>query len=85
MKHGEAKLTHNTVDCRRYEKDGVPKKTFKSQKGKSPVNNKIDRQSFSTMEDNLKKVSTDFKNMRMKSCKSKKRNHDDLSDESNNS
>ena len=84
-KHGGAKSSHDTVDCQRYEKDGVPKKTFKSQKEKSPVNTKINRQSFRTMEDNLKKVRTDLKNMRKKAHKSKKRDHNDLSDESNNS
>ena len=39
-KHGGAKTTHNTVDCRKYEKDGVFKRIFKSQKGKSSVNKK---------------------------------------------
>ena len=57
-KHGGAKSTHNTVDCQKYEKDGTPKKTFKSQKGKSPVKYKFDRQSFKTMADDLKKVRT---------------------------
>ena len=84
-KHGGAKLTHDTVDCQRYEKDGTPKKTFKSQKGKSPINNKIDRQSFKTMEDDLKKVRTELKNLRKKSRKSKKHKGEDLSEDSNNS
>ena len=34
-KHSGTKNTHNTVDCKRYKKDGVPKKTFKSKKGNS--------------------------------------------------
>jgi dTDP-4-dehydrorhamnose reductase len=80
-----AKLIHDTLNCLKYEKDRVPKKTFKSQKGKSPVNTKIDRQSFKTMEDNLKKVRTDLKKMKKRSHKSKKRKHDDLSETSNNS
>ena len=63
-KRGGAKSTHNTVDCRRYKKDSVPKNTFKYQKGKSPVNTKIDRQSFKTMEDNLKKVRTDLRKIK---------------------
>ena len=84
-KHGGAKSTHDTVDCRRYKKYGVPKKTFKSQKGKSPVNTKIARQSFKTMEDDLKKVRTELKNMRKKSRRSKKRKCKDLSEKSNNS
>ena len=37
-KHGGAKTTHNTGDCRKYKKDGVFKKTFKSQKRKCSVN-----------------------------------------------
>ena len=84
-KHGGAKLTHNTVDCQRYKKDRVPKKTFKSQKGKSPVNTKIDHKSFKTMEDDLKKVRTELKNMRKKSRKSKKCEREDSSEESINS
>ena len=79
-------MTHDTVDCRRYEKDRVPKKTFNSQKGKSPGNTtQIDRQSFKTMEDNLKKVRTDLKKMKKRYCKSKKRKRNDSSEESNNS
>ena len=31
-KHGGEKNTHNTVDCKRYKKDGVPKKAFKSKR-----------------------------------------------------
>ena len=52
-KHVGDKMTHNTADCRKYEKDGVFKKTCKSQKGKSSVNKKNDHQSFKTMEDYL--------------------------------
>jgi len=71
-KHGRAKTTHNTGDCRKYEKDGVFKKTFQTQKGKSSVNKKIDHQSFKTMEDTLKKVRTKLKKIKKGSCKSKK-------------
>ena len=60
-KHGGAKTTHNTGDCIKYEKDGVLKKFFKSQKGESPVNTTFNRHSFKTMEDNLRKVRTKFK------------------------
>jgi hypothetical protein len=79
-KHGGAKTTHNTGDCRKYEKDGVFKKTFKSQKGKSAVNKKIDHQSFKTMEDTLKKVKTELKKIKKVSHKSKKCSRNDLSD-----
>ena len=83
-KHGVAKNSHNTVDCKRYKKDKVPKKAFKSKKGNSTVK-KFDRQSFKTMEDTLKKVRTDLKKIKKSSCKSKKHNRKDLSEESNNS
>jgi hypothetical protein len=84
-KHGGAKNTHNTVDCKRYEKDGVPKMTFKSKKGNSTVNKKFGRQSFKMMEETLKKVRTDLKKIKKGSCKSKKRNRDDSSETSNDS
>ena len=35
-KHGGAKITHNTGDCRKYEKDRVFKKTFNPRKGSPP-------------------------------------------------
>ena len=84
-KHGRAKTTHNTGYCIKYEKDGVFKKTFKSQKGKSNVNKKVDHQSFKTMEDNLKKVRTKLKKIKKGSRKSKKRECNDLSESSNSS
>jgi hypothetical protein len=80
-KHGGAKATHNTGDYRKYEKDRVFKKNFKSQKGKSSVNKKINRQSFKTMENSLKKtMKTEFKKMKKGAHKSKKRKRNDLSE-----
>ena len=70
--------THNTAGCRKYEKYWALKKTFKSQKGKSPV--KFNHQSFMTMEANLKKVRTELKKIKKGSCKSKKHERDDLSE-----
>ena len=78
-------MTHNTGDYRKHEKDGVLKKTFKFQKGKSPVNKKFNHQSFKTMEDILKKVRTKFNKIKKGSHKSKKRKCDDLSESSNSS
>ena len=75
-KHGEAKTTHNTGNCKKYEKGRVFKKTFKSQKGKSPVNKTFNRQYFKTMEDNIKNVRTELEKMKKSSCKSKKRESD---------
>ena len=54
--------------------------TFKSQKGKSPVNKKINHQSFKTMEDTLKNVRTKLKKIKKGSCKSKKRKRNDSSE-----
>ena len=82
--HSGAKNTHNTVDCKRYEKDGVPKKAFKSKKGNS-TGKKFDHQSFKTMEDNFKKVRTEIKKMKKSSHESKKCECDDLSETSNSS
>ena len=71
-------MTHNTGDCRKYEKDGVFKKTFNSQKGKSAIK-KFDHQSFQTMEDSLKKVKSKLKKIEKGSRRSKKRERDDSS------
>ena len=76
-------MTHNTGDCRKYEKDGVFKKTFKSQKGKPAVNKKFDHQSFQTMEDSLKKVKTKLTKIKKGSCKSKKHERNNLSESGN--
>ena len=84
-KHGGSKTTHNTGDCKKYEKCGIFKKTFKSQKGKSSVNKKINNQSFKTTEEDLKKVRTELRKFRKGARKSKKRERDNLSDDSNDS
>jgi len=73
-KHGGAKNTYNTVDCKRYEKDGTQKKTFKSKKGNPTVNKTTDRWSYKTMICDLKKMRTDLKEMKKGSRKSKRRN-----------
>jgi len=79
-KHGGAKNTHNTVNCKRYKKDGVLKKTFKSKKGNSTVK-KFDHKSFKTMEQTLKKaMKTEFKKMKKGAHKLKKRKRNDLSE-----
>ena len=70
-KLGGAKTTYNTGDCRKYEKDGVFKKTFNSQKGKSSVNKTFGHRSFKKMEDSLKIVKTELKKIKKASCKSK--------------
>ena len=60
-----------------YEKDGVFKKTFKSQKGNSPLNKKVVHQSFKTMADTLKKVRTKLKKIMKGYCKSKNHKRND--------
>jgi hypothetical protein len=84
-KHGGAKNTHNTVDCKRYEKDGTQKKTFQSKKG--ITDKKSERRSFKTTEDTLKKtMKTEFKKLKKGTHKTKiKRKHDLSSDESDSS
>jgi hypothetical protein len=78
------KHTHNTVDCKRYKKDGTQKKTFQSKKG--IASKKSDRRSFKTMEDTLKKtMKTEFKKMKKDNNKLKKRNRNDSSEEFNSS
>jgi hypothetical protein len=84
-KHSGAKNTHNTVDCKRYEKDGTQKKTFKSKKGNPTVNENTDCWSYKTMKSDLNKMRTDLKEIKKSSSKSKKCKHDDSSDESNSS
>ena len=82
-KHGGAKNTHNTVDCKRYEKDGTQKKAFQPKKG--TPNKTADRKSYKTLKRELKETKSALKNVKKTSHKSKKRNRDDSSDESNSS
>ena len=79
------KNTHNTVDCKRYEKDGTQKKNFKSKKGNPTVKKTTDCWSYKTMKCDLKKMRTDLKEMKKGSRKSKKREREDSSDNSNSS
>ena len=53
-------MTHNTGDCRKYEKDRIFKKRFKPPTGKS-AKTKFDHRSFKTMLDDLKKVKSKLK------------------------
>jgi len=54
-KHGGAHTTHNTCDCRRFEKDGTEKSDFRAAKkgGKNPNPAK---QSFTQLSDKLDKL-----------------------------
>ncbi len=80
-KHGGAKNTHNTVDCKRYEKDGTQKKAFQPKKG--TPNKTADRKSYKTLERELKETESALKKVKKTSHKSKKRDCDDSSDDTN--
>ena len=82
-KHGGAKNTHNTVDCKRYEKDGTQKKAFQSKKG--TPNKTADRKSYKTLQRELKETKSALKKIKKPSHKSKKRDRDDSSDDTNRS
>jgi hypothetical protein len=75
------KNTHNTVDCKRYEKDGTQKKAFQPKKG--TPNKTADRKSYKTLKRELKETKSALKNVKKTSHKSKKRNRDDSSDDTN--
>ena len=81
-KHGGAKTTHNTGDCRKYDKNGTFKKDFKKATIESE---KPNHQSYQTIKDNLEKLKLEVEELKKKSNKSKKRKRDNLSDNSNDS
>ncbi len=80
-KHGGAKNTHNTVDCKRCEKDGTQKKAFQPRKG--TPNKTADRKSYKTLKRELKETKSELKKVKKTFHKSKKRNRDDSSDNTN--
>jgi hypothetical protein len=82
-KHGGAKNTHNTVDCKRYEKDGTQKKAFQPRKG--TPNKTTDCKSYNTVKHELKEAKSELKKIKKTSHKSKKRDRDDSSDNTNSS
>ena len=81
-KHGGAKTTHNTGDCRKYDKHCTFEKDFKKDTFKSK---KPNRQSYQMIADNLKKMKLEVKELKKKSKKSKKRERNNSSDDSNSS
>ena len=87
-KHGGAKNTHNTVDCKRYEKDGTQKKAFQSRKG--TPGKTTDRKSYKTLSRELKETQSALKksekhNRKSSSRKSSKREREKDSDDESNS
>jgi hypothetical protein len=63
-------MTHNTGDCRKYDKNGTFKKSFKKVNIKSE---KPDRQSYQMIADNPEKMKLEVKELKKKSKKLKKR------------
>jgi hypothetical protein len=80
-KHGGAKNTHNTVDCKRYEKDGTQKKAFQPRKG--TPNKTTDRKSYKTLKREFKEMKSELKKVKKTSHQSKKHIRDDSSDDTN--
>ena len=80
-KHGGAKNTHNTVDCKRYEKDGTQKKVIQPRKG--TPNKTTDCKSYKTLKRELKETKSELKKVKKTSHKLKKRIRDDSSEDTN--
>eukprot|EP00804_Cyclotella_cryptica_P021297 CCRYP_001548-RA/>CCRYP_001548-RA protein AED:0.40 eAED:0.40 QI:0/-1/0/1/-1/1/1/0/106 len=78
-KHGGEHVTHNTSDCRKYEKDGKPKKGFsKGQHGSTALDKKT-ASAFAQLSAKIKKLEKTNKRLEKSS---KKRKHDYVSDSS---
>ena len=77
-KHGGAYTTHNTRDCRRFEKDGTEKSDFRAAKkgGKNPIPTK---QSFAQLSDKLDKLE---KVLKKRDTKKRKRRRSDSDSDS---
>ena len=84
-KHGGKYTTHNTGDCRKYEKNGTPKSGFKKTGKSDSKSGKKDRLSFQAFSERLDKIDTKLKKIGKKDCKTKKRERDYLSNSSNDS
>ncbi len=74
-KHGGAYTTHNTRDCRRFEKDGMEKANFRAAKkgGKKPNPTK---QSFAQLSEKLDKLEKVLKKRDTKKRKRRRSNSD---------
>ena len=82
-KHGGMHSTHNTMDCRKYEKDGTPKKTFGCNQLCGSSSEKKNAQSYVQLSDKLAKLEKAHKKRKKaSSCKCK---HDSNSDDSDSS
>ena len=84
-KHGGKYTTHNTGDCRKYEKDGTPKSGFKKTGKSDSKSVKKDRLSFQAFLERLDKIDTKLKKIGKKERKTKNHERDYSSNSSNDS
>jgi hypothetical protein len=77
-KHGDAYTTHNTPDCRRYEKDGTEKSDFRAAKKGGNKTNPT-KQSFEQLSEKLDKLE---KVIKKKDTKKRKRHRSDSDSDS---
>eukprot|EP00804_Cyclotella_cryptica_P024178 CCRYP_019497-RA/>CCRYP_019497-RA protein AED:0.44 eAED:0.44 QI:0/-1/0/1/-1/1/1/0/92 len=80
-KHGGAHATHNTSDCRKYEKDGKPKKGFGNGKHGSTALDKKTASTFAQLSAKVEKLEKANKRLK-KSSKKRKRDYDSDSSDS---
>eukprot|EP00804_Cyclotella_cryptica_P027692 CCRYP_010292-RA/>CCRYP_010292-RA protein AED:0.22 eAED:0.57 QI:0/0/0/1/1/1/2/0/395 len=80
-KHGGAHATHNTSDCRKYEKDGKPKKGFGKGKHGSTALDKKTASAFAQLSAKVEKLEKANKRLK-KSSKKRKRDYDSDSSDS---
>ena len=85
-KHGGKHTTHNTGDCRKYEKDRALKSGFNKTAGKTTAKFvKKERHSYQAVTECLDKIDTKLKKIGKKERKTKKCKRDYSSDSSNDS
>eukprot|EP00804_Cyclotella_cryptica_P008954 CCRYP_012055-RA/>CCRYP_012055-RA protein AED:0.37 eAED:0.37 QI:0/-1/0/1/-1/1/1/0/163 len=80
-KRGGARATHNTSDCRKYEKDGKPKKGFGKGKHGSTALDKKTASAFAQLSAKVEKLEKANKRLK-KSSKKRKRDYDSDSSDS---
>jgi hypothetical protein len=77
-KHGGAHTTHNTRDCRRFEKDGKEKSSFRAPKKGGYKSNPVN-QNFAQLTDKIKKLE---KVLKKSGKKEQKRHYEDSNSDS---
>ena len=85
-KHGGKHTTHNTGDCRKYEKDGALKSGFNKTAGKTASKFvKKERHSYQAVSERLDDIDYKLKKIVKKDRKTKKQECSESSDNSNDS